>query len=185
MGFFDALFGRTKIPAGKTDQIFAIATAAIDIETKLNTPFSGRAGIILRSVDNSSYEAIQRDLDDILKMSGQDMPVTAHMQADGLGFTWIIFEGTAIDGVINALHLSADMVKQAGYSDTLLAALFGFAGWYLVYSYRRATFYPFVPQGTRKRDASREFRLASTLKPSLPMEQDTDRWYPIWDVPFS
>ncbi|MDA8194212.1 MAG: hypothetical protein M0Z53_09485 [Thermaerobacter sp.] len=184
MGFFDALFGRTRVPVGKTDQLFAIATAALDIETKLSSPFSGHAGLILRTVDNADYERIERDMHDILALSGRDMPVTTRSHGDALGFVWILVDGQQIDDVINALHLSADMVKEAGYGDSLLAALFGFEGWYLVYSYRRATFYPFAPQPSHQRNSSREFRIAATLRPSLPIEKDPERWYPLWDPPF-
>lgn len=184
MGFFDALFGRTRIPPGKTDQLFALSTALLDIETRLSSQFNQKAALVLRTVDNSSYESIERDIHEILNLGGQELPVSARHVDDKIGFRWIIFEGPEIESTINALHLTADMVKQSGYSDTLLAALFAFTpAWYLVYSYRRAAFYPFVPNLGQTRDSSREFRIAQTLNPYLPIEKDPERWYPLWDPP--
>lgn len=184
MGFFDALFGRTRVSTGKTDQLFDISTASLDIETRLSSPFAGKAGLLLRTVDNSAFESIEKDIHDVLQLSGKDMPVTAETLADDMGFRWVVIQGKNIEDVINALHLSADLIKQAGYGDSLLAGLFAFEpGWYLVYSYRRATFYPFVPRSGHIRDSAREFRIAQTLKPFLTIEKDPERWYPLWDPP--
>lgn len=183
MGFFDSLFGRTKIPSGKTDQLFALSTALLDIETRLSTPFGKKAGIVLRTVDNSGYESIEKDVNDALHLGGKDIPVTAHHVDDSEGFRWILFEGGDADDVINALHLTADLVSQAGYGDSLLAAMFDFNGWYLIYSYRRGTFYPFVPKPGHNRDDAREFRIAETLKPFMPIEKDPERRYALWDPP--
>lgn len=186
MGFFDALFGRTRVPSGKTDQIFAMSTAILDIATKLNAPFSGRAALVLRSVDNSGYEAIEREIKEVLALGGKDLPVKTRSHSDHIGFHWLVFEGRDADDVLNALHLTGDMVKEAGYGDSLLAAMFAFdPSWYFIYSYRRAAFYPFVPrsQTAKTRDQAREFRIAETLKPSLPIEKDPERWYALWDPP--
>jgi hypothetical protein len=194
MGFFDALFGRTKVSAGKVDQLFQVSTAELDIESKLNSRFGGRAALVLRSVDNAGYEAIEKDLHDVLQIGGRDLPVAAKSETDAMGFHWMIYTGTDIEDVINALHLTADLIQESGYSDTLMAAMLAYdredaagkrsAKWYLIYSYRRASFYPFVPKPGKNRDSALEFRLASTLKASLNMEADQDRWYALWDPPF-
>lgn len=184
MGFFDSLFGRTHVPVGKTDQLFALSTAILDIQTKLSADFAGKGALILRTVDNSGFEAIERDVREILKLGGRDLPVTAHSVKDTEGFQWIVMEGQDVDDVINALHLTADMLKESGYGDSLLAAMFAFTPhWYLIYSYRRAAFYPFVPRVGHSRDQSREFRIDQTLRSSLPMEKDPDRRYALWDPP--
>ncbi len=185
MGFFDALFGRTRIPEGKTDQIFALSTALLDIETRLSSTFAGKAAIVLRTVDNSHYDSLEKDVQQVLKLGGADMPVTARHVDDTQGYRWIIFDGKDPEDVINALHLTADMLKEAGYGDSLLAAMFAFdPTWYLIYTYRRAAFYPFVPKLAHARDQSREFRVGETLKPYMPIEKDPERWYALWDPPF-
>jgi hypothetical protein len=58
------------------------------------------------------------------------------------------------------------------------------AGTYLVYLYKRGTFYPFVPlPSAEKRDSERERLLNVTLSTDLAMEQDLERWFPLWGLP--
>ncbi len=193
MGFFDALFGRTKVAAGKVDQLFQLSQATLDIESQLSSHFAGQAALVLRSVDNAAYDAVEKELHDVLQLGGRDLPVAAKTETDSMGFHWMVYSGSDVEDVINALHLTADMIQESGYADSLLAATFAYnhqdpagrqaGGWYLIYSYRRAAFYPFVPKPGKNRDSAFEFRLAQTLKPSLSIEPDQDRWYALWDPP--
>ncbi|EQD47252.1 hypothetical protein B1A_14382, partial [mine drainage metagenome] len=54
---------------------------------------------------------------------------------------------------------------------------------YLVYNYKRGRFYPFRPRGSADRDESREIQLSTLLRKALPIEEDLERWYPLWDCP--
>jgi hypothetical protein len=54
---------------------------------------------------------------------------------------------------------------------------------YLVYLFKRGTFYPFVPQGHEQRDIEQELKLKSLVADDLVIESDLDRWFPLWDLP--
>jgi hypothetical protein len=54
---------------------------------------------------------------------------------------------------------------------------------YLVYLYKRGTFYPFVPNGHEHRDTEEELKLKSLVSDDLVVEADLDRWFPLWDLP--
>ena len=54
---------------------------------------------------------------------------------------------------------------------------------YLVYLFKRGTFYPFVPTGHEQRSTEEEFRLRSLVAEDLQVESDLDRWFPLWDLP--
>ncbi len=54
---------------------------------------------------------------------------------------------------------------------------------YLVYLFKRGTFYPFVPSGHEQRDTQQELKLKSLVKDDLVIETDLDRWFPLWDLP--
>ncbi len=54
---------------------------------------------------------------------------------------------------------------------------------YLVYLFKRGTFYPFVPDGKEHRDLEEELKLKSLLADDLTVEADLDRWFPLWDLP--
>jgi len=54
---------------------------------------------------------------------------------------------------------------------------------YVVYLFKRGTFYPFVPDGHEHRDLEQELKLKSLLAGDLAVESDLDRWFPLWDLP--
>jgi hypothetical protein len=54
---------------------------------------------------------------------------------------------------------------------------------YLVYLFKRGTFYPFVPSGHEQRDTEEELKLKSLVTDDLAVEPDLDRWFPLWDLP--
>jgi hypothetical protein len=54
---------------------------------------------------------------------------------------------------------------------------------YLVYLFKRGTFYPFVPTGHEQRDTEQELKLRSLVTDDLTVEPDLDRWFPLWDLP--
>jgi hypothetical protein len=54
---------------------------------------------------------------------------------------------------------------------------------YLVYLFKRGTFYPFAPDGHEHRDTEQELRLKSLVADDLTVETDLDRWFPLWDLP--
>ena len=54
---------------------------------------------------------------------------------------------------------------------------------YLVYLFKRGTFYPFVPTGHEQRDTEQELKLKSLVAGDLTVEPDLDRWFPLWDLP--
>lgn len=54
---------------------------------------------------------------------------------------------------------------------------------YLVYLFKRGTFYPFVPSGHEQRNTEEELKLKSLVTDDLAVEPDLDRWFPLWDLP--
>ena len=54
---------------------------------------------------------------------------------------------------------------------------------YLVYLFKRGTFYPFVPDGHEQRNTEQELKLKSLVADDLAVEPDLDRWFPLWDLP--
>lgn len=55
----------------------------------------------------------------------------------------------------------------------------------LVYLYKRGTFYPFapLPDTTEHRDNPLELRVRAALANDLRIEQDLNRWFPLWGAP--
>ncbi|MDQ6730709.1 MAG: hypothetical protein M3022_10495, partial [Actinomycetota bacterium] len=78
-----------------------------------------------------------------------------------------------------------------GYGDRVLCAVFALQDdhsrpLYLIYNYKRGSFYPFVPAGVGaagQRDNERELVLKAQLGSELPIEPELSRWFPLWGIP--
>lgn len=191
MGLFDALFGRTRLRKAQLDPIFALATAAPTLEAaELRT--GPAAGVCLQAVEGAAYAGVDGELRQLVQLAAAspDFHAVAEVRRDDLGFTWVLFRGSAVDDQVNLAHLTATTLQGNGYGEQLLAAVFRMertdrpSPCYLIYNYKRGTFYPFMPTGAgRNRDNAAEFRAAGALGNLLPMEKDVSRWFPLWDCP--
>jgi hypothetical protein len=95
-----------------------------------------------------------------------------------------------VSDLVTTVHMVNSTLAERGYGNQLLASVFAFRGEsggvsYLVYLFKRGTFYPFVPEpgGGEKRDNQRELQLQGALQGEVPLEADLTRWFPIWGAP--
>jgi hypothetical protein len=54
---------------------------------------------------------------------------------------------------------------------------------YWIYNYKRGAFYPFAPTGAEQRDMEHELQLKAQIGSELPVEQELERWFPLWGAP--
>ena len=92
------------------------------------------------------------------------------------------------EDLVTAVHLVASELKAQGFGAQLLAAAFRFEGGehpvYLIYGFKRGTFWPFIPIGEdRSATTRRELELKAKLEKELPIEQDLTRWLGLFDAP--
>jgi len=192
MGFFDALFGRRKpVPVGP-ERLFAMSTAQVALESEQRLEPTGSAGICFRGIESGPFGLLQADLEQLLKIAGKDEQVTMKSFEDELKYRWFVFTSSDFQALVATIHIVSQTLIEKGYDTQLLFAIFAFknAGGkpiYWVYNYKRGTFYPFVPQTdshdkTRQRNNPEEMRLATAIGKELPVEQDFQFWYPVWDL---
>ena len=87
---------------------------------------------------------------------------------------------------INAV---SSALETGGYGDRVLCAVFAFEdserrAVYWIYNYKRGAFYPFVPlPGNNQRDTERELVLKAQIGNELPVEEELERWFPLWGIP--
>lgn len=194
MSIFDTLFGRQKpAPVGQ-ERLFAMSTAQIAIETEQHLTATGKAGLCFKSIASGPFAEIQRDLEQLLQIAARDDAMQIKSYQDSLGYRWFLFEAKDFQGLVTSLHVASQTLAEKGYDSQLLFAIFGFTTTggspvYWVYNYKRGYFYPFVPQSDshdklHRRDNAEEMRLATALGKELPVEQDLERWFAVWDLPF-
>jgi len=195
MGILDTLFGRQKpVPVGP-ERLFAMSTAQVALEAEQNLTPAGTAAMCFKDVKSGPFSQMQRDLDQMLRVADEQDPGMEYRSVhDDLGYAWLIFTGSDFQSLVTTIHVASRTLLDQGYGSQLLFAIFAFKNAdgrlvYWLYNYKRGTFFPFVPQvdthdKLRRRDNPEELRLASALGKELPVEQEIERWYPVWDLPF-
>lgn len=188
MGLFDVLKGERKARRPNLDRIFAVTTAEMTLKINLELEPQPVSGVCFRPVDMSLFTQVMREIDDLIhEDNGRDSTRTRR-EKDELGFQWIVIEDPQFADLVTATHLVNQSLQDNGFGEQLLCSLFAFEPpdaptEYLVYGYKRGTFYPFIPTGDHERDNTGEIRLAESLKSELPIEEELERWYPLWDHP--
>ena len=196
MGFLDALFGKQKPAPPAAERLFAMGTAETALEAEQALTPTGAAALCFKGIASGPFQQMQRDVDALLHVAEHDEGslITYRSFKDELGYTWLIFEGKDFQQLVSTVHIAARTFLDQGYGSQLLFAIFGFKNpdgrvMYWIYNYKRGSFYPFVPVSDshdkqRRRDNPEELRLATAIGKELPVEQQLETWYPVWDLPF-
>ncbi|MCX6021416.1 MAG: hypothetical protein NTZ05_06755 [Chloroflexi bacterium] len=188
MGWLDALLGRRRPAPLKGEALFAMATAYVTLVTKLNYTPGQRAGIVFRPSPSSYFAQFEQELRGVLTLTDQEMGTRAAFSEDEYGFRWVALEDSQFEDLVATIHQISLLLKDHGFGDSALAALFRFdtpegRPVYWVYQYKRGAFYPFAPAGGQERDNATELRLQALMSRELPIDADRTRWYPLWGAP--
>ncbi|MGI8551342.1 MAG: PspA-associated protein PspAB [Dehalococcoidia bacterium] len=192
MGLLDTLFGRSKPVKSKSEKLFAMSTASVTLQVKLDLQPAGASGIVFRPVDSSYFRQAEQELSQLLELSGKETKTKVRTETDSFGFRWVILQDPVFEDLVATIHMVSITLTDKGFGDQLLAAVFRFdqassgkRAVYWVYNYKRGSFYPFVPQtGQERRDNSAELHFASVMEGELPVEKAPEQWYALWGIPF-
>jgi hypothetical protein len=188
MSFLDTILGRSKPVKAKTEQIFAISTAAITLDTRWGLKPSGDGAVVFKPLTSSYFAQTEQEIDDLLALSAREQGSTVRREHDDLGYQWVIVQDPEFEDLVAAIHMVTLTLQERGFRDQLLAAVFRFDGGrggpiYWIYNYKRGAFYPFVPRGDHQRDNAEELRLGAVMDRELPMEKNAAQWYALWGIP--
>jgi hypothetical protein len=188
--FLDSILGRTKPKAANLDALFAVPGAAITLEAAMGLTSAGAAAVCFKPASGYDFSATGTEIDELLELSKQDTGSEISQSKDSYGYHWVVVRDPDVSDLVNTVHMVNASLAERGYENQLLASVFAFrdAGGsirYLVYLFKRGTFYPFVPAagGGEKRDNQKELQLQGALKGEVPLEADLTRWFPIWGAP--
>jgi hypothetical protein len=189
VGLRDALFGRTKQVAPQLDNIFALPTAALTLQSELDLVPSGQAGLCFKAGSGESSLVTDADIMELLNFDAQKDSVS--LTTDDLGFKWLVINDPTIDGLVTKIHAANTSMVEHELGPRLLCAVFGFVpqtppgegSVRLVYLLKQGTFYPFAPTGPDQRDNELELRVKSFLGNDLVIEPDLSRWMALWNLP--
>ena len=194
MKFLDALLGRSKPVPARLDALFALPSAAVTLETEAGFVPSGQAGVCFKPVSEASFDQMQGDMSQLLNMLKTQRELDLKELDDKLGYHWVVITNPDIEGLVTDVHMVNSSLQDAGFGPQLLCSVFGFTSApsrprrqtvYLIYLYKRGSFYPFAPLDGEKRDNELELHLKGILEKDLKVEPDLTRWFPVWGVPVS
>jgi hypothetical protein len=190
VGLLDILRGQRPPRRADIDRLFAVSTAEPTLVAQLDLTPTLRAGVCFKPVQMATFADLMRDLDELLAISGTSTGTRVRRETDDFGFQWIVLEDDdSLGDLVTTVHLVNRTIAEQGFGGQLLCSVFGFRSAsgpvHLVYGYARGTFYPFVPLDATTRDNAAELRLSAALGREMPMEPDTERWYPVWGAPIS
>ncbi len=189
MGLRDVLFGRTPQVQPKLDNLFALPTAALTLQSELDLVTSGVAGLCFKAGSGEASITSEADIEALLNFD--EGKVAMSVTTDDLGFTWLVIHDGDIENLVTRIHGANTTLVEHGLGPRLLCAVFGFVpatapgegSVRLVYLLKQGTFYPFAPTGANQRDNELELRVRSFLEGDLPMEKDLSRWMALWNLP--
>ena len=189
MGLWGVITGRTKPKPANLDALFQVPGAAVTLQVELGMTPTGQGSVCYRAAPGLAFQQTQDEFVELLN-ADPDQP-DVELTRDEYGFTWLVTRDDPDDvaGLCTDLHAVNTALEEQGFGPGLLCSLIPFTdptgrriG--LVYLYKQATFYPFVPKpGERRRDNLTELQLRDTLAGELPMEPDLDRWLAVWGAP--
>jgi hypothetical protein len=190
VGFLDVIRGKRAIKqAAPTDRVFAMTTAQVSLEMTLGLKSKGSSAIVFQPLATADFEQIVRDMEEVVRSSGEETGTTIETSDDEFGYRWMILRDPDFEDLVVGLNAVSTALEAGGYGDRILAAVFPFAdeagkSVYWIYNYKRGSFYPFVPAaGSQQRDSERELRLKAQIGSELPIEPELERWFPLWGIP--
>ena len=96
----DALFGKTRLPKATVDNLFAISTASVTMQSELNLKASSTAGLCFKPIESSQYDAARTEIEELLQISGKETGSTYRLTTDEYRFTWVILEDPDFEDLV-------------------------------------------------------------------------------------
>src|SRR3954447_4194280 len=124
MGLFDVITGRRKLkqPA-PTDRLFAMSTAAVTLELELRLKSAGRAGIVFQPLATSDFDGIVKDMEEVVRGTGEDTGTVVKREDDSFGYRWMILEDPDFEDLVVGLNAVSTALEAGGYGDRILCAV--------------------------------------------------------------
>ena len=190
MGLLDILTGKRKLAKPAPDRLFAISTAYVTMQTGLGMNSRGAAAIVFQPLATADFDSIVRDMEAVVRATATDSGMTVTSTDDTYGYRWLVLRGSDFDDLVVGINAVSSALEGGGYGERVLCAVFAFDDSrgrpvYWIYNYKRGTFYPFAPAagGGEQRDNERELVLKAQIGKELPVEQELERWFPLWGIP--
>ena len=108
-------------------------------------------------------------MQEVLSGTGSEMGSSVETKDDEFGYRWMILRDDELEDLAVGINAVSDALEINGYKDRVLCAVFAFKDstgkpLYLIYNYKRGSWYPFVPApGDKQRSTERELQVKAIL----------------------
>lgn len=213
-----------------TEAIFAMASASMLLEEKMNIKFANMCSLCIKIIHGSHFRNTIADCENFLKVSMDEFEFKYKILKDKFGYLWFVItvqditlKYNSITNIAAAISSLGDIIEENGFALQILSVIFKFEflekdfSWadrstileehvkinqydsksyqqnssnrstidlYIIYNYKTNKFYPLIPALRKNKDMSKEMKIHSILKNSIPTENDFSKWFPIKDIPF-
>ncbi len=156
VGLLDALTGRHQVKGPAPDQLFAITTAYITLQSEHQIDPAGAAAIVFQKLENSEFEATMREMEEVVTATGGESGTQVQSKDDEYGYRWMVLRNPdgapSIEDLAVGINAVSSSIEMGGHGERLLCAVFAFRDaqkrrLYFIYNYKRGFWYPFVPAG--------------------------------------
>ena len=129
MGFLDTLLGRTKPVQPNLDDLFALPSAAIELEAATGFKPTGSGSVCFRPVEGRAFADIEKDVRELLDMSaGQagTLPVEVTKDTLRVYLAGQLAPERRVDDLVTDLHAVNSALVDNGFGPQLLCTLVAF-----------------------------------------------------------
>lgn len=166
------------------NDLIALSRVSLAVETNMNYEPCEVGGLAFSDIDDQEFEKALNEVKGVIKSNDDTEDADLDMK-DIHGTQWIVVNDESIESLAANLQFGASAMESVEYSSRLLAAVLPFKNdendyIYVIYSFRRGSFYPFAPQGLDERDSKIERRLSTIIEDEIDVEDDRSYWYPLW-----
>ena len=189
MGFLDVVLGRKRLKEASDERLFALTTAQVTLNVELGLKTAGSAAVVFKPMSAGEFVRAENEMAQLLDSVAQSSGSKIERKTDDMGFEWLIVRDPDIEDLAVGVNAVSDALAVGGYNDRVLAAVFAFEDadakpLYLIYNYKRGSWYPFVPAaGDKQRNTERELQIKAATGSELPFEPELERWFPLWGIP--
>jgi hypothetical protein len=127
VGLLEIITGRRKLQAPAADRLFAMSTAYVTLDTGLGITNSGAAAIVFQPLSTADFDQVVTDMEAVVRATNADSDTTLERSDDSYGFRWLIVRGKDFEGLVVGINAISSALKDGGYGERLLCAVFGFA----------------------------------------------------------
>ncbi|WP_105976004.1 PspA-associated protein PspAB [Streptomyces geranii] len=204
MGLLDILLGRTKPVLPDLDRLFGLPSAAVTLQAAAGFTPTGGGSVCFATVEGAAFDDVREEVRELLDADAERTGPPVELVRDEFGYSWLVSRrgSEELPALVGDLHAVNSALEASGFGPQLLCSVVGFersgdggegggpSRLGLVYLYKRGSFYPFAPLGDggggsrgQRRDSSLELQVRAVLSGDLRIEEDLDRWFPVWGAP--